>query len=135
MKRGNKTMTNLAPRLLIVFRVTYWLAVILLFIAAILVTASFFIADRPPSSPSFWSIGVVVSSILVAIGLLVLGIQRRAAAIAQLLPEGKDATGLTVHLRFLLIYLTIGGVSLCIVMVMIASAVVWRIAEGFAVFG
>ncbi len=128
-------MTKVTPRLLIVFRVTYWLAIALLFVAAFLVTASFFIADRLPSSPSFCSIGVVVSSILVAIGLLVLGIQRRAAAIAQLLPERKNATGLTIHLRFLLIYLTIGGFALCIVLVVIVSAVVSRIAEGFAVFG
>ncbi|MBW8639416.1 hypothetical protein K1W69_19635 [Hoeflea sp. WL0058] len=106
-----------------------------MFIASGLITASFFIADRPPSSPSFWSIGVVVSSILVAVGLLVLGIQRRTAAIAQLLPEGKDATGITVQLRFLLIYLTIGGFALCIVMVVIVFAVVSRVAEGFAVFG
>ncbi len=135
MKRGNKAMTKVAPRLLIAFRVTYWLAVILLFIAAILVTASFLVTDSPPSSPSFFYMGVVVSSILTALGLLVLGIQRRTVAIARLFPDGKDASGFTVQLRFLLIYLTIGGVALCIVMAAVVSAVLSRMAEGFAVFG
>ena len=114
---------------------TYWLITILSIIASGLITTSFLIADSPPSSPSFFYIGVVVSSILAAAGLLALGIQRRTAAIARLFPDGKDVTGLTVQLRFLLIYLTIGGVALCIIMVVIVSAVVSRIAEGFAVFG
>ena len=128
-------MENVNSGFLILFRMTYWLITILSIIASGLITASFLIADSPPSSPSFFYIGVVVSSILVAAGLLALGIQRRTAAIARLFPDGKDVTGLTVQLRFLLIYLTIGGVALCIIMVVIVSAVVSRIAEGFAVFG
>lgn len=135
MKRGNKAMTKVAPKLLIVFRVTYWLAVILLFVAAILVTASFLVTDSPPSSPSFLYMGLFLSGFLAALGLLAAGIQRRTAAIARLFPDGKDATGFTVQLRFLLIYLTIGGVALCIVLAAVVSAILSRIAEGFAVFG
>jgi hypothetical protein len=123
--------------LLVAFRVVYSLATTLFFAAAGLVTASYFIADRAPQSPTVLAISVTVSGVFVAAGLLLLGIQFRTAAIARLDTAAGDANGngIARHLPILLVYLMVGGLALCAIMAIATFAILARINQGFAVFG
>jgi hypothetical protein len=123
--------------LLVAFRVVYFLATALFLTAAGLVTASHFIADQGPQSPTYLAISVTVSGVFLAAGLLLLGIQSRTAGIAKSNTATGDANGngIARHLPVLLVYLIIGGLALCAIMAIATFAILARINQGFAVFG
>jgi hypothetical protein len=124
-------------KLLVAFRVVYFLATALFFTAAGLVTASHLIADRGPQSPTYLAISVTVSGVFLAAGLLLLGIQSRTAGIAKRDTARVDAdgNGIARHLPVLLVYLMVGGLALCAIMAIATFAILARINQGFAVFG
>lgn len=124
-------------RLVVIFRVVYWLVAALFFIAAGLVIASLYMAESPSHPPKFIYISVTVSGLFLAVGFLILGIQFRTVAIAKLGIGKRDEhkNGFDRHMPVLLAYLTIGGMALCMIMATITFAILARISEGFAVFG
>ncbi len=115
------------------FRFLFLLAAILCVAAAILITASLFIADRAPQSPRFLAVSLCCSGIFVATGWLAFGIRRHVAAIASQARAGpKD---LSQHAEALLVHLVCGGAVLCVMLALIVYAILARIDQGFAVFG
>ena len=94
-------------------------------------------AGRAPHSATFVGVSVAVSLLFLAAGLLILGIQSRITAIAELHNEqGRAANDdLDRHLSFLEAYLMICGIALCMIMMTVTFAILVRINEGYPVFG
>jgi hypothetical protein len=124
-------------KLLAAFRVVFLLAACLFIAAAGLVTVSLLIAERASQSSTFLAISIAVSTVFLASGLLMLGIQFRIAAIAKLDSDNIASGGnyLTHHLHVLVVYLILGGMALCSTMLIAVYAILARIYQGFAVFG
>jgi hypothetical protein len=119
------------------FRLVYASAAFLSIMAGALVTTSLFIADRAPQSTKFLGISLVVSAVLVGVGLLLFGIQRRVAAVATAV-RGDDAGApqdLPMHVDRLVVYLLAGGVLVCAILAVLTYAILARLDQGFAVFG
>lgn len=119
------------------FRTVYLVAAALSITAGALVIASFFIADRAPQSRWYIAVHLVIAGVFLALGLLLNGIQRHAAAIALLAERSKDAaaTHLRHHLHRLFAYLLVGGLVLTAILGTLTYAIVTRIDQGYAVFG
>ena len=124
-------------RLVHVLRLIYVGSALLSMAAAVLVTASLFIASRTPQSTKSLGISLVVSAVFVGVGVALFGIQRHVAAIAAATrgQGGEPAQELAAHLRRLLTYLLAGGAFVCMVLALLAYAILARIDQGFAVFG
>jgi len=105
--------------------------------AAVLVTASLFIADRAPQSMEVLGISLVVSAIFVGVGLVLFGIQRHAAATAVAVHGdlGGALRQLERNVTRLVAYLLAGGVFVCVVLALMTLAILERLGQGFAVFG
>lgn len=123
--------------MVLVLRLIYVGAALLSTAAGALVTASLFIAERAPQSTKFLGISLVVSAIYVAVGIVLLGIQRHAAATAAAVhgDVGGSSRRLDRHVSRLLAYLLAAGVFVCVVLALMAYGILARIDQGFAVFG
>lgn len=121
----------------VLFRSVFIVAIILSFAAGALVTASFFIADRAPQSTWYIAVHLVITGIFLALGVLLIGIQRHLAAIALLARTGEGATSgdLRHNVNRLLSYLIAGGAVLAAILGVMTYVILARINQGFAVFG
>jgi hypothetical protein len=118
-------------------RVTYLAAAALSLFAASMVTASMFIAERAPQSTRFWIITIVVSLFFASIGLMLLNIGRHLPAIGVLARSmtSDDGVQLMSRWRRLAVHMLLGGLVIVFVLLLVSSAILSRIDEGFAVFG
>ena len=123
--------------MILVFRLIYVCAALCAMAAALLVTSSLFIADRVPQNTNSLGISLVVSAVFVGMGIVLVGVQRHAAAVTAALrdPGGASAGQAPTHLRRLVAYLVAGGVPVCAALVILTYAILARIDQGFAVFG
>ncbi len=123
--------------MLSLFRLIYWVAASLCLAAALLVTASLFIADRAPTSLQFLGISIAVSAVFLLVGLMIAGIRSRVTRIAHaaLAAKGEARAELNREVTALLIYLVAGGSLTCAFMASLTYAILARIDQGFAVFG
>jgi hypothetical protein len=123
--------------MLLLFRLLYLCAALLAIVAGALVIASLFIQDRAPQSTHMLAIHLAVGAAYLGVGGLLLGVQRQVAGIAVLAhgDDGETAQALVAHINRLLAYLLAGGAFLCVVLGLMAYAILSRIDQGFAVFG
>lgn len=123
--------------MVLALRLIYVGSALLSMAAAVLVTASLFIAERAPQSGRFLGISLVVSAIYVAAGVVLFGIQRHASVTAAALlgDVGGSSRRLKRHVARLLAYLLAAGIFVCVVLALMAYAILTRIDQGFAVFG
>ncbi len=123
--------------MVVVLRLIYVGSALLSMAASALVTASLFIAERAPHSSKFLGISLVVSAVFAGVGLVLFGTQRHVAAIAAAArgQGGEPARELATHLRRLVACLLAGGAFVCMVLALLAYAILARIDQGFAVFG
>jgi hypothetical protein len=123
--------------MVVVLRFVYALGAVLATAAAMLVTASLFIAERAPQSTKFLAISLVVSAVFAGVGLVLFGIQRHVAAVAAAArgQGGEPARELAAHLRRLVAYLLAAGAFVGVVLALLNYAILERIGQGFAVFG
>jgi hypothetical protein len=123
--------------MVVVLRFVYAFGAVLSTAAAVLVTASLFIAERAPQSTKFLAISLVVSAVFAGVGLVFFGIQRHVAAVSAATrgQGGEPARELATHLRRLVSYLLAGGAFVCMVLALLGYAILARIDQGFAVFG
>jgi hypothetical protein len=121
----------------LVLRLVYVGSALLSMAAAVLVTASLFIASRAPQSTQFLGISLVVSAVFFGVGLVLFGIQRQVAAIAAAVPAlgGASTPALAAHVRRLVAYLLAAGTFAGVVLALLNYAILERIGQGFAVFG
>lgn len=121
----------------VAFHIVLWLAAASFFIPAGLITASLFMADRAPQSPTFIGVSVAMSLSFFAAGLLILGIQSKVVALFRLSDGGEveARNGANRPLSFLAAYLMIGCIAVCLIMATVTFAIVARINEGYPVFG
>jgi len=120
-----------------VLRVVYVAAALLAMSAGTLVTASLFIAERAPQGTRFLGISLVVSAICFGAAVVLLGIQRHAAATAAGVHGDMSGSSrrLERHVDRLLAYLLAAGAFVCAVLALMAYGILARIDQGFAVFG
>ncbi len=123
--------------MLTAFRTIYICAILLCLAAATLVTASLFIADRAPQSGQYFWTTIVVGGFFLAIGVLLFGIQRHGSGLVrEAMTSGRPASmRFAAHAFGLLLYLSLGGLSLCAILGIMTYAILARINQGFAVFG
>lgn len=123
--------------MLLAFRFVFLCAIVLCLAAAVLVTASLFIADRAPQSAQFLGISIAVSGAFLSLGMLLLGIERHVLGIARWTRRSGGPLPLDFRNHFLrlLIYLSLGGAGLCAILAILTYAILARIDQGFAVFG
>ena len=128
---------GIGAAVLLAFRAAFLISTALCLTAAVLVTASLFIADRAPQSSRLLAISLAVSAAFVGAGLILFGVQRPLAAIAALLRDGhaERQPEIARHLGALAAHLSFGGAALCLVLTLITYAILARIDQGFAVFG
>jgi hypothetical protein len=119
------------------FRLVYVCAALFATAAGLLVTASLFMADRAPTSSEFLPISLAVSAIFLGLAVVLLGVQRHVAGIAEIARrrDGAAAQALTADLGRLLAYLLAGGAFACAVFGSVVYGILERIDQGFAVFG
>ena len=119
------------------FRLVYVCAALLATAAGLLVTASLFMADRAPTTSQFLAISLAVSAIFLGLGVVLFGVQRHVAGIAEIArrQDGEAAQALTADLSRLMAYLLAGGAFVCAVLGFMVYGIVERIDQGFAVFG
>lgn len=113
------------------------IAVALSMAAGLLVTASLFIADRAPQSPTFLWIHLIVSLVFLVLGILLAGIGREVFGLARIAAPASDpwAGALRMRLVRLLALLTVAGLGLSGILAILTYGILSRIDEGFAVFG
>ena len=118
-------------------RITYFTAAAVSLFAALMVTASMFIAERAPQSLQFWIITIVVSLIFALIGFLLLGIGRQLFAIGLLAQSmtNEDGALLRGRWRRLAVHMLSGGMLVLLFLLLVTYAILARIDQGFAVFG
>jgi hypothetical protein len=123
--------------MILVLRLVYVGAALLSTASGALVTASLYIAERAPQSPKFLGISLVVSAIYFGVGVVLLGIQRHAAATAAAVhgDVGGSSRRLDRHVTRLLAYLLVAGMFVGVVLALMAYGILARIDQGFAVFG
>jgi predicted PurR-regulated permease PerM len=122
--------------MVVVLRLLYLGAALLAIAAGTLVIASFCIPERAPQSTESIGIHIVVAAVFLGAGVVLLGIQRHVAGIAALTNnhDGETAEKLASHVSRLLAHLVAGGVFLCVVLGVMAYAILARIDQRFAVF-
>jgi hypothetical protein len=118
-------------------RLVYVGSALLSMAAAVLVTASLFIASRASQSTKILGISLVVSGVFVGVGVVLFGIQRQvAAAVEALRDPGAGSVGRAAEqLRRLAAYLLAAGAFVGVVLALLNYAILARIDQGFAVFG
>jgi len=123
--------------MVVAFRLVYLWAALLAATSGALVTASLFIAERAPNSGEFLAISLVVSAFFLGLGVVLFGVQRHVAAIADIArrDEGEAARLLATRVNRLVAYLLAGGILLLAVLALATYGILARIDQGFAVFG
>jgi hypothetical protein len=118
-------------------RIIFYTASAVSIFAALMTTASMFIADRTPQGYQYWIVTIVVSLTFVVVGLLLHGIARHASEIGLIARSTDDKHGIGLRKSWgrLAIYLSLGGLMSLAVLLVVAYAIVARINQGFAVFG
>ncbi len=118
-------------------RMTFFSAAAVSLFAALMVTASMFIAERAPHSSQFWIITIVVSLIFALVGFLLLGIGRQLVAIGLLSQSmaNDDGARLSSYWRRLAVHMLPGGMLVLLFLLLVTYAILARIDQGFAVFG
>lgn len=129
--------TKAKRALVFCFRVVFTLSVVLCLAACFLVTASLFTADRAPQTAQFWVISLIVSAVFLALGLLLRAIATQVVQITRLTDDVTDQNGTSLErpVSRLVLFLSIGGLSLCAFLAILTYAIMARIDQGFAVFG
>lgn len=124
-------------RMSILLAGTCSLSAALAFAAAMLIMASFFLADPVPSGGTVIWIHVFISSLFLVLGLLQAGIAWHSAGIARTLTGygGETGSRLVFHLSRMIILLLVAEAGLLCVLTIVMSGILSRIGEGFAVFG
>ncbi len=120
-----------------VFGFVTTIAVALSMAAGLLVTASLFIAERAPQSPTFLWIHLVVSGVFLVLGLLLAGIGLEILGVARIAATAAEPwpSAFRTRLTRLLIFLTVAGLGLCGILAILTHGILSRMDEGFAVFG
>lgn len=105
--------------------------------AAIMITSSMFISDRAPQSTQYLTVAIAVSMVFVSVGILLFGVQHHLALIAMCAEsiESPANNALNRSLFRLAAYLVLGGIGVCLILILINYAILERIDQGFAVFG
>lgn len=118
-------------------RIIYFSAAASSLFAALLVTASMFIADRAPQSAQYWHITILVSLVFALIGFLLLGIGRHLFAIGLLAQSMTNDDGALLRSRWrrLAVHVLLGGLLVLLFLLLVTSAILARIDQGFSVFG
>lgn len=119
--------------MLTIFRAIFLVTATLCLVDAALVTASVFLADHAPDAARIMPLSLAVSGAFLAVGLLILGVQFRLAALARLVPPARDDA--RRHLFLLQLWLACLGAGLCILLAGLTYGIIERIGHGFAVFG
>jgi hypothetical protein len=106
-------------------------------VAGALVFASLFMADRSPVSMSSLYLHTFVSTVFLALGLVLLGIRVQALGLVRVIAAGDPPTSLRLEQRVfrLLLLLSCAATGLCGILAIVAYAILARIDQGFAVFG
>jgi hypothetical protein len=124
--------------MLIAFRLVFVSAALFAAAAAALVLGSFLVPGRAPQNNPAIVITLVVGAAYFGTGALLFGIQRQAVRLARLVnrqPVDAGMAELPRHVSRLLWLLLAGAVPLCLMLGLMAYAILARIDQGFAVFG
>ncbi|SEA99250.1 hypothetical protein [Rubrimonas cliftonensis] len=123
--------------MILVLRLVMLLIAATSLLAAVLVTASLFIADRAPQSSQFLAISLVVSAFFAATGALAFGLQRQMARLrdAGARLDGAAAERFAPPFHALARLLLAGGTILAPILLLATYVILARIDQGFAVFG
>lgn len=125
--------------MVLALRLIYLGSALLSMAAAVLVTASLFIAERAPQSTRFPGISLTVTGVFAGAGLVLLGIQRQVGAIVAAVPgpggAAAAAPALVVHVRRLVAGLLAAGAFVGVLLALLTYGILERIDQGFAVFG
>jgi hypothetical protein len=118
-------------------RIACFGAALVALLDAALIFASLLIADRAPVSAQAWTVSLIVIAGFLLFATLCGGIGRQAGRLGALAPaiEGAAAAGLRGAL-VKLGWLLLGAALACgAVLLLVGTAILARIDEGFAVFG
>ncbi len=123
-------------RLFFLFSAITLVAAALAFSVAVLIVASFFLAERPAPS-GFLVHHLVVAALFLILGCLMGGITYHATGVARAVVTVADLTDghLARHLSRMTVLLMASGAGLLGILGLILFAVLSRINEGYAVFG
>lgn len=104
---------------------------------AVLISASPFITDSVPVSRQPLTVSLAVSAMLLGLGWLALGLQRRIGQVAHAGSLQLGTAGLTFERAFgsLVRHLLVASVASLLVLVMLTIAILDRVNQNFAVFG
>lgn len=105
--------------------------------AGLLVTISFFIADRAPQGSWSLAVHLVISGVFLMLGILLAGIAMQVLGLAKI-AGSAGATRMRVlskGITRLMILLSIVGLGLSAILAILTYGILARIDEGFAVFG